>query len=238
MIVVSPHLDDAALSAWARLAAGNVMVITVFTGRPPAAFTVSSWDLETGATCSHQRMRERLAEDDRALGGLGVPTVRLGQVEFEYRSGGDADVAAIAEGLRRYLAGCGELWLPAGIGAHPDHIAARDAGLLALMAAPGLAARFYADFPYVAEDGWPSWITTATRHGTHALVCPESTELCPLRFGDVRPTARITVLDPDERAAKTSTLRNYRSQLCALGLTDEELARSSRMLNYELSWSA
>lgn len=238
VIVVSPHLDDAALSAWARLAAGNVTVITVFTGRPPATFTVGPWDLETGADSSHRRLRERLAEDDRALGGLGVPTVRLDQTEFEYRSGGDADVVAIAEGFRRHLADCDELWLPAGIGAHPDHIAARDAGLLALMTAPGLAARFYADFPYVAEDGWPSWITTVTRYGTHAFVCPESTELCPLRFPGARPTARITVLDPDEQAAKTSTLRNYRSQLSALGLTDDELARSPRMLNYELCWSA
>lgn len=237
-IVVSPHLDDAALSAWSRLAAGNVTVITVFTGYPPATFTISPWDLETGATSSHERMRERLSEDDRALGDLGVSTVRLGKREFEYRDGQDADVVAIADDLRPHIAACDELWLPAAIGAHPDHVATQDAGLLALTKASGPAVRFYADFPYVAERGWPSWITVIRDFGTHTFVSAESAELCPPSFRDAKPIARVTVLDPEERAAKKSTIGNYRSQISALELTDGDLARTPRMLDYELSWSA
>lgn len=236
-IVVSPHLDDAVLSAWTRLSAGNVTVITVFTGLPPPTFTVSPWDLETGAASSHDRMYERLSEDEAALGGLGVPTIRLGKTEFEYRDGEDTDVVAIADVLRPHIADCAELWLPAGIGAHPDHIATRDAGIVALIRTPGPAVRFYADFPYVADKGWPSWITAVAACGPHTFVSPESTKLCPLCFRNSAPLATLVVLTPDEQAAKLSTLHNYRSQLNALDLTDEQLIRTPQLLKYELSWT-
>src|SRR6266567_3656892 len=62
VVAVSPHLDDAALSASAALGRGGATVVTIFTALPPQDRPVTWWDRLTGATSSLERQRERLAE--------------------------------------------------------------------------------------------------------------------------------------------------------------------------------
>ena len=49
-IILSPHFDDAVLSCWHLLAsAGEVLVVNVFAGEPPAG-TLGWWDELAGAS--------------------------------------------------------------------------------------------------------------------------------------------------------------------------------------------
>jgi hypothetical protein len=71
-VVVSPHLDDAAISASTQLGKGGATVVTVFTGLPPTQWPTTWWDKLTGATSSRERQLERRAEEiwlPAAIGG-------------------------------------------------------------------------------------------------------------------------------------------------------------------------
>src|SRR5215510_3926275 len=70
-LVVSPHLDDAVLSASHRIRPGAATVVTVFAGTPAASIGLTGWDAFTGATDSAARMLERYGEDDEAMRRLG-----------------------------------------------------------------------------------------------------------------------------------------------------------------------
>ena len=131
---VSPHLDDAALSASVALGRGGATVITVFTALPPADSPVSWWDRLTGATSSVQRQRERLAEDAAALRLLSARGVHLDEPEALYRDS-DPDLDRAVERMTGLLAQADEVWLPSAIGGHRDHMLARQAGLRAAVAA-------------------------------------------------------------------------------------------------------
>jgi len=57
IVAVSPHLDDAALSASVALSAGGATIATVFTAMPPDGWPVSWWDRLTGAMNSGDLQR-------------------------------------------------------------------------------------------------------------------------------------------------------------------------------------
>ena len=65
--MLSPHLDDAVLSAWSVLTeARDVVVVNVFAGVPEAR-PVPRWDRLAGADDCRSHMKARLAEDRAAL---------------------------------------------------------------------------------------------------------------------------------------------------------------------------
>jgi len=71
-LVVSPHLDDAVLSAFGLLEGADVEVVNVFTGVPEGA-RATYWEKLTRARGSvEERNRERLLEDRDAL-ALALP---------------------------------------------------------------------------------------------------------------------------------------------------------------------
>ena len=79
--VLSPHLDDAVLSAWSVLRRpGDVRVVNVCTAVPPPG-PAPPWDQLTGARDAAERMRERLDEDREALAKAGREAVALAQDE-------------------------------------------------------------------------------------------------------------------------------------------------------------
>src|SRR5919109_876181 len=67
-VVLSPHLDDAVFSCWHIVGEEKARVVTVFAGIPPAGTPLPRWDEMTGATDPATRVRERIAEDEAALG--------------------------------------------------------------------------------------------------------------------------------------------------------------------------
>jgi hypothetical protein len=49
VVIVSPHLDDAVLSAASQLLRPGARVVTVCAGEPPAGTPLAYWDRLTGA---------------------------------------------------------------------------------------------------------------------------------------------------------------------------------------------
>jgi LmbE family N-acetylglucosaminyl deacetylase len=161
--VLSPHLDDAALSCSLLLAANpGCTVTTIFTAGPAAVRPLPPWDraaryFREGADV----MGLRRQEDQRAAGMVGAAAIHLGYWDRQYRTGqygyagpGEGNLlAAIAADLAgpAAAAAAGPWVIPLGLG-HPDHRLASDAGLELARRLPG-SVLVYADLPYAVEDG-------------------------------------------------------------------------------------
>ena len=166
-VVVSPHLDDAVLSAWSALSEGgaHVAVVTVFAGVPPRDTPLSAWDRHTAAEGAAELVLRRREEDASALGVCEVGHIHLDFLDVVYRSAA-VPRAAIVAALRDVVAEADEVWVPGGVGGHPDHLATARAALDAVGAG---TVRMYADLPYafrdwalaletVGEDASPRWL--------------------------------------------------------------------------------
>src|SRR4051812_25718577 len=99
MLVLSPHLDDAALSAGALIAAhDDVVVATVFTAGTVAGATID-WDVQCGLGAPADAMACRREEDRRAMAALAARHEWLGHTSSSYTNE-PSDGAALAESLR------------------------------------------------------------------------------------------------------------------------------------------
>jgi LmbE family N-acetylglucosaminyl deacetylase len=174
--VVSPHLDDAALSVHALLRSRlgpACRVTTVFTAAPTDGG--SGWAQATGFRDAVEEFTARRNEDHRAMARLGVRFDHLGLQPADW---GDAASAALAQRLVPESAtpGAGAqpfIWLPAGAGqplgmlsrwrrrllrqpmgadAHEEHRFVRDRLWHALRAAGAHRIGFYAENPYLWTD--------------------------------------------------------------------------------------
>jgi LmbE family N-acetylglucosaminyl deacetylase len=222
---LSPHPDDAVLSAWSLLGSGTT-VVTVFTG-DPADVTPGHWDAVCGLTSSHEAMRRRRREDRQALEALDVCVEQLGLVENQYvdRASPAAVSAAIAASLPLR---CGLLVAPAGIGGHPDHLKVR-AAATEIAGALGIPLELYAEMPYAVQHGWPRAVdgrgpggATDPMASWTAFLPAEATKM------------RVIALSPDERRAKRRSVETYETQWPALnGLGLLEL---DAFWAYEVRW--
>lgn len=87
VLLVSPHLDDAALSCEAVVGGRTrVDVLTVFAGRPQMAASYP-WDAYCGFDNSNEAMDTRLAEDDAAFADTPHGLHRLGMCDAQYLTG-------------------------------------------------------------------------------------------------------------------------------------------------------
>ncbi len=90
LLLVSPHLDDAMLSAFALLTGEPVDVLTVFTGRPvPAQHT--GWDAICGFDDSTISITTRLGENEAAFAGWDHRLVELDLLDVQYRELDDGE---------------------------------------------------------------------------------------------------------------------------------------------------
>jgi LmbE family N-acetylglucosaminyl deacetylase len=224
LVVVSPHLDDAVLSAAVQLMRPGAHLVTVCTGAPPEGTPPADWDQLTGATDAVSRVHERLAEDDRALATLGVQsTSRLGFPDAQHIP----DVAerptreALVAALRPHLAGAAEVWAPAGIGGHLDHLATRDATIDATD--PGVTVHHYADIPYSLGLGWPepdveTWLAAE-------LDAPAGL------------SKTVHQLDPDARRRKVAAMACYVTQIPSLDPDGALSTGDPAVVGFEVSWT-
>ncbi|HEX9065029.1 MAG TPA: hypothetical protein VF843_07960 [Streptosporangiaceae bacterium] len=232
---VSPHLDDAALSACAALAGQDATVATVFTAVPGPDRPVSWWDRLTGAVSSRDRQRERLGEDAAAMALLGARGVHLDELEALYRDG-DPVLDRAATRLAEMFSGGGEVWLPSAIGGHRDHLFARDAGLRAAAAAGRDAVVLYADFPYVIAYGWPAWVTGRPDGGYVDAGFWLTDQLASAGLSEAILTPVVTRLSAGQQALKARVIAAYESQAPALRLAPADLAADPGKLEFELAW--
>jgi hypothetical protein len=174
-LVISPHFDDAVLSASALLQPG-AYVVTVFAGAPavPAA---AEWDLRCGFVDSDDAQNKRRSEDDLAFAGLAVTRSHLDLLDGQY--GGDQrahDEQLLREVVRAWVRDNpdGIVVVPIAAGANPnlvdkvrwripsrllgqprggppnaDHEWVRDVVQRAVAAS---TIGYYRDFPYALSD--------------------------------------------------------------------------------------
>lgn len=157
--VISPHLDDAALSCSLFLAANpGSHVTTVFADGPASVRPLTPWDRE--ARCfadGADVMRVRREEDERAAALMHATAFHLSFWDRQYRNErygyqGYADdelALAVARDLLRLRAMAGGWVIPLGLG-HPDHRLSADAGLILAEHEPG-PVFVYEELPYAVE---------------------------------------------------------------------------------------
>lgn len=239
-LLISTHLDDAVLSASLQAARPGAVVLTVFAGVPVGGDAPTTyWDRLTGAADPRTRTLERIEEDERAVGRLGASAVRLDELEQQYRpAGGEREelTARIADRLLPLVETAEELWVPAAIGCHADHILARDAALAARADSNRRPpVHLYADVPYSVHYGWPEWVTGATRPWIDVdywLSC----ELEQCGIDESSLVREVHRLEPSHAERKAAAADCYRSQLPALRLSAQDAPWRRAMLEYEVSW--
>lgn len=233
--VLSPHLDDAVLSCWHVLEGREaVTVVNVFTGSPPPGAAVPPWDRLTGADDSLVRMRERRAEDQRALETVGCDSINLGLLDGQY-DGARAAPARLADRLRAVLEPHTAVHAPAGLGGHGDHALVRDAAIE--LARSGWPLTLYADVPHGIGDGWPGWVAGAPEPAGHDVGAAWTRVLAGAGLRVERLICRVRPLDAQTRTRKLRCLDEYRTQRAALdGLAFAPLD-DPRVLAFEVSWA-
>jgi len=232
-VLFSPHLDDAVLSASHRLIAGDIRVVSIFTGMPPVETELGFYDRLTGATSSHARVLERWAEDDEAMKMLNCETSRLGELDLQHRNT-PVDDSALARLIEPFTRNTTEVWAPAGIGGHPDHIATRKAVTATVPAEAELY--FYAELPYSLRYGWPSWVTGQEEPQYLDLSFWLQHELDSHGLNGQKLAPAVFQLDSDLKRHKEQAALCYRTQLPALKLSPADAPRWQEFLTYELAW--
>jgi LmbE family N-acetylglucosaminyl deacetylase len=237
IVIVSAHLDDGVLSATAQLVRPGARLLTVFAGEPAAGAPLGAWDRLTGASDAAKRVRERYDEDDAAAWLLGATTRRLDFPDAQHIPSGTPRIAhhVMVAALRVELAGATEVWAPAGIGCHPDHLATRDAAVAATP--PGAVVHHYADVPYSVPYGWPPSVTGADPMDLLDVEWWLADALAGTGLATGGLTRLVHRLDDDTRRRKVAAMACYATQLAALDpgrvLTDGD----PLVAGFEVSWS-
>jgi LmbE family N-acetylglucosaminyl deacetylase len=235
VVILSPHLDDAALSCWHLLTApGEVLVINVFAGVPASLDGPAWWDRYTGATDSAQRVRERLQEDRRALALAGRTAVHLDLLDEQYRESGQP-LGPLTAQIERLLPSGAGVYAPAAMALHADHALVRAAALE--LRARGFAVSLYADLPHATVHGWPGWVTgshSATPQDLAGAMWDRALAGTTIPPEEMAPT--VHVLGAKAHSLKLEAVHTYATQLQGLvefagrPLTDRET------LGYEVVW--
>jgi LmbE family N-acetylglucosaminyl deacetylase len=239
VVVVSPHLDDAVLSAAVQLMRPGARVVTVCAGAPPAGTPLGYWDRLTGANDVEVRLRERLAEDDEALRTLGVvETQRLRFLDGQHLDdwSGRASTEEMAAELRPHLADAAEVWTPAGIGCHPDHLAVRDATLAAVGSAAPI--HLYADVPYSIRYGWPASVTSNGAGSPYLDVeVWLAEELASTGLDSELLIRTVHRLDGDVQRRKVAAMACYATQIPSLDYGSVLADGDPAVIGFEVSWT-
>ncbi len=185
---------------------------------------VGDFDRTKGAVDGAAFMTRRLAEDRAALALAGVGSrLELGFLDAQYR-----DAPLDPGAIRAALPPAERILAPAGLGGHPDHVAARDAAL-----ATGVPVTLYADLPYAARVGWPTWVTG---EAPRQHLVPEARWELFLAAVPGRLSARALVLDAEQRAAKEHAVRTYATQFEVLNGGPVNRLINPAVLGFEVRW--
>jgi LmbE family N-acetylglucosaminyl deacetylase len=229
VVVLSPHLDDAVLSAWSVLRRpGPVVVVNVCDGVPPPG-ALGPHDRVKGATDSAAFMALRREEDRAALALAGREPVGLGFLDAQYRHAGAALDPLAA--LRAAVPEAALLCAPAGLGGHADHVACREAALAA-----GVPVSLYADLPYAARVGWPAWVTGSDPRPHLVPEARWDEFLATASCGPEALTARVVRLEPEEVERRERALRTYATQFEVLDGGPIGRITHPAVRGYEVHW--
>ncbi len=227
VVVLSPHLDDAALSCGGLVAelrgVAPRLVVTLCAGDPPPGPASES---KRSQFFAHPRERRR--EDREAMQSLACDYLHLGFCDAVYRyddrgrplyrefltgeihPGDRAHAAAVADAIARICAQTGAILVvaPLAIGRHIDHVICARAAVA--LAGSGARLLFYQDIPYSVPG---NRITKVADTAEHALA----------RLG-LAPERELLV--PFDLDAKTRLVARYGTQLSMLFRDRDELRQT------------
>jgi hypothetical protein len=235
-VVLSPHPDDAVLSAWHVLVSPHqLQVVTIFAGIPTPGF-VTRLDQAHGATDSAAWMRRRLADDRASLALAGRRPHHLDLVEVQYRAHQALQRVTAEElhsRLQPFIHPEAVVYFPCGIGGHPDH--GDVAGTMAWWTATGHQVRLYGDTPYYfVRHGLPSWVGGTANPRADAMI---EAALAALPNPPDRLSRHVVELTPTELARKQQAIRRYRTEAAALHAELSTAPSDPAMLRYEVHWA-
>ena len=204
--ILSPHFDDAVLSCWHLLdGSGEVDVVNVFTGVPPADAHDGWWDVASGAADSQTRMAERRAEDRAALAGARRAAIHLDLLDEQYRSEA-LSLDQVTERIAAVVDRSHVLYAPAAFSQGEDHALVRSA--VRQLARRGWSACLYADFPHALRLGRPSSLNGSGPRTDADAMWDER-----LRGILVAPRPRVQRLEPEALERKLDAVRAYGTQI-------------------------
>jgi LmbE family N-acetylglucosaminyl deacetylase len=223
-VALSPHLDDAVLSAGAflhRLARRgfSVRVLTVLANDPAATGPAGAWDAACGFRSAGDAARGRRREDERACTALGVRAEWLPFGDETYGRG--ADDEEVWRSVRASTEACDVLLVPGFPLSRPDH--AWLAGLvLARHGELDSAIGVYAEQPYAAGElaaasGRRADGSVPAGAFVRGLARPEWRPEHPFAAVAGTPAFRRVRSTRADRRAKLRAAWHYRSQLRPLG---------------------
>lgn len=233
-LVLSPHWDDAVLDCWSLLTgAQECTVVNIFAGSPPPGF-LTLWDAITGASDSAEQTRARLAEDASALALAKRTPVNLPFLDNQYRTQPGPPLEQLDRALCAQVPGASHVYVPAGVGGHPDHKLVRRYGRMLVRA--GMPVTLYVDLPYCVTHGWPHWVDASEPDPNLNVdafwlsFLDGVPEMPPLR------SAHVERLDDDDAAAKLAAMRSYRTQFPALNGGAKQMLADPAVHRFEVRW--
>ncbi len=233
-VILSPHPDDAVLSAWKVLSSSaDAQVLTVCTAVPDAG-TVGSFDPLFGVSDSAAFMELRLGEDAEALASIRRTGTALGFLDHQYRDS-PLPVGELGAAISGAVDQAARLVAPAAIGGHPDHVAVRSAAFE--LSRGGVPLSLFADLPYAARMGWPHWVTgrEPRPYLMPEVLWHEAMKSMPVPADHLK--ARPARLTAGVMAAKLAAVRAYRTQFDALNLGPVGFLTNPEILGFELYWN-
>lgn len=220
--VVSPHLDDAALSLGATITrlvweGADVRVVTVFGGNPDSSVESGNWDRRGGYQSLGAAARGRRSEDLEAWRLLGARPLWLPFGDAQYA--GERVASDVWGRIAEAVTGAELVLVPGFPLAHPDH--AWLANLLVANRLPVSRTGLYVEQPYAY------WVRGEYPHLGLASALEPLLETAP----EWRRAGRLPL-----RAVlqKRRAIHAYRSQLPLLGLTQRHGRVLTRILAFEM----
>jgi LmbE family N-acetylglucosaminyl deacetylase len=198
-LLVSPHLDDAVLSAGQYMAdCQDCDVVTVFAGMPKDITRLTPYDEGCGFRNTKDAIDSRKFEDSSALELLDATPIHLGFTDQQY--GEQFDFAEVVRALDRVyrLGEYDRVFAPLG-GAHPDHIVVSHA-VLQLWHKYGFELYLWEDLP--ARILWPEKIAERLAN------LDVDTILTPLPAGDL-DLKRLAITCYDSQLNKGDLMPEY-----------------------------
>jgi LmbE family N-acetylglucosaminyl deacetylase len=234
IVVLSPHLDDAALSlggtiARATRSGARVDVVTVFANDPDSTASPGQWDGVCGFGTAGEAARLRREEDRRACELLSAEAVWLPFADYEYEQ--DVDDRGLWDAVANVVHRADTVLTPGFPLAAPDH--ARLTNLLLARPLPGVRLALYVEQPYATWRLIGRGRRTGARGLTPgkgiqnlfaiALRTPAGRRLQTPSLSEDRTTSVVSLdwlvmpTGPREWWVKQRAIRAYRSQVKGFG---------------------
>jgi len=233
-LLLSPHWDDAVLDCWSLLSSdARLLVVNVFAGSPPGG-QLTLWDSITGAGDSAERTRARLQEDAAALARANRIPVNLPFLDNQYRTQAGPPLEQLDRAIAQHAPSASRVYVPAGVGGHPDHLLVRRYGRM--LARAGIPTTLYVDLPYCVAHGWPHWVDGSEPQQNLDVdafwlsFLHNVPEMPPLR------SAEVERLDDRAAADKLAAMRSYATQFPALNAGAKQMLADPAIHRFEVRW--